>query len=97
MLVVSKKKKSSNLKNRYFVGFDLKVDLICHVMLVSNFSFGFVSYFYQINFDCVCVYKVNIVRVKLSLFKVVFIQNCVYISKYVSLASSQRSGLPFRE
>ena len=45
LLVVSKKKKYSNLKNCYFVGFDLKVDLICHVMLVSNLSLGFVSYF----------------------------------------------------
>ena len=48
LLVVSKKKKSSNLKNCYFVGFDLKVDLICHVMLVSNLSLGFVSYFFKL-------------------------------------------------
>ena len=48
LLVVSKKKKYSNLKNCYFVGFDLKVDLICHVMLVSNLSLGFVSYFLKL-------------------------------------------------
>ena len=48
LLAVSKKKTYSNLKNCYFVGFDLKVDLICHVMLVSNLSLGFVSYFLKL-------------------------------------------------
>ena len=45
LLVVSKKEKSSYLKNRYFFGLELKVDLICDLMSVSNLTFWFVSHF----------------------------------------------------
>jgi len=51
LIIVLKKEKSSYLKNRYFFGLELKVDLICHLMSVSNLTFWFVSYFLQINFD----------------------------------------------
>ena len=36
LLVVSKKEKSSYLKNRSFFGLKLKVDSICHIISVSN-------------------------------------------------------------
>ena len=36
LLVVSKKEKSSYLKNRSFFGLKFKVDLICHIISVST-------------------------------------------------------------
>ena len=38
-------------KYRSFFGLQLKEDLICHVISVSNLTFGFVLYFFLNNFD----------------------------------------------
>ena len=51
MLIVSKKKKSTNWNNRSFFGLQLKEDFICHVISVSNLTFGFVLYLKKNNFD----------------------------------------------
>ena len=44
LLVVSKKEKSSYLKNRSVFGLKLKVDLIFHIISVSNLILMFVFY-----------------------------------------------------